>query len=182
RSRSHGNCILAYGSERDGPLTCVCQQASQPTDFSIEAWTNAIILHPIYAGIQRPWGALMGIHLRDLASWARNRKFIAGALVGLTLSIGILIGTVISGRVNATHSFLPSGAAPLEVPNPVSLSNAFGAIVERDEPAVVNISTTQVIDRKGQPKSHGGSADPFHDFFNRFFDSPNEGPEAERSL
>jgi serine protease Do len=124
----------------------------------------------------------MGIHLRDLASWARNRKFIAGALVGLTLSIGILIGTVISGRVNATHSFLSSGAAPLEVPNPVSLSNAFGAIVERDEPAVVNISTTQVIDRKGQPKSHGGSADPFHDFFNRFFDSPNEGPEAERSL
>src|ERR1700726_4054748 len=124
----------------------------------------------------------MGIHLRDLASWAGNRKFIAGALVGLTLSIGILIGTVISGRVNATHSFLPSGATPLELPNPVSLPNAFGAIVERDQPAVVNISTTQVIDRKGQPQNRGGGADPFHDFFNRFFDAPNEGPEAERSL
>jgi serine protease Do len=124
----------------------------------------------------------MGIQLRELASWARNRKFVASLLVALTLSIGILIGTVISGRVTATHSILPSGATPLELPNPVALSGAFGAIVERDEPAVVNISTTQVIDRKGQPKNRGGGSDPFHDFFNRFFDAPNEGPEAERSL
>jgi serine protease Do len=124
----------------------------------------------------------MGMQLRELARWVRNRTFVVGVLVALTLSIGILIGTVISGRVTATHSFLANGATPLELPNPVSLSNAFGAIVERDEPAVVNISTTQVIDRKGQPQSRGGGSDPFHDFFNRFFDSPNEGPEAERSL
>src|SRR6266566_4631311 len=124
----------------------------------------------------------MGIQLQELASWARNRKLVASLLVALTLSIGILIGTVISVRVNATRSFLPNGATLLELPNPVSLSSAFGAIVERDEPAVVNISTTQVIDRKGQPQNRGGGADPFHDFFNRFFDAPNEGPEAERSL
>jgi len=124
----------------------------------------------------------MGIQLRELSRWVRNRTFVVGVLVALTLSIGILIGTIISGRVTATHSFLANGATPLELPNPVSLSNAFGAIVERDEPAVVNISTTQVIDRKGQPQSRGGGSDPFHDFFNRFFDSPNEGPEAERSL
>lgn len=124
----------------------------------------------------------MRIQRRELASWARNRTFIVGVLVALTLSIGILIGTIISGRVTATRSFLPNGASLLELPNPVSLSSAFGAIVERDEPAVVNISTTQVIDRKGQPQSRGGGSDPFHDFFNRFFDAPNEGPEAERSL
>src|SRR5438309_9860434 len=124
----------------------------------------------------------MGIQLRALAAWARNRKVVASLLVALTLSLGILIGTVISGRVIATHSFLSNGATRLELPNPVILSNAFGAIVERDEPAVVNSSTTQVIDRKGQPQSRSGGADPFHDFFNRFFDSPNEGPEAERSL
>jgi len=64
----------------------------------------------------------MGIQLRELASWARNRKFVASLLVGLTLSLGILIGTVISGRVIATHSFLPSGATPLELPNPRSYS------------------------------------------------------------
>jgi serine protease Do len=124
----------------------------------------------------------MGIQLREVCNWARNRTFVVGVLVALTLSIGILIGTIISGRVTATHSFLANGATPLELPNPVTLSNAFGAIVERDEPAVVNISTTQVIDKKGQPQGRSGGADPFHDFFNRFFDSPNEGPEAERSL
>src|SRR5260370_14193715 len=124
----------------------------------------------------------MGIQLRKVSNWARNRTFVVGLLVALTLSIGILIGTIISGRLTAPHSFLAKGATPLELPNPVTLSNAFGAIVERDEPAVVNISTTQVIDKKGQPPSRGGGADPFHDFFNRFFDSPNEGPEAERSL
>lgn len=124
----------------------------------------------------------MGIQLRELATWARDRKLVASLLVALTLSIGILIGTVVSGRVNATRAFLPNGATPLELPSPVTLSGAFGAIVERDEPAIVNISTTQVIDRKGQPQSRGRGADPFHDFFNRFFDAPNEGPEAERSL
>ena len=123
----------------------------------------------------------MGMSLGELAGKLRNRKIAAMALVVVTLGIGILIGTVISGHVTATH-FLPSGATPLELPNPVSLSNAFGSIVERDEPAVVNISTTQVIDRKGQPSSRNRSLDPFHDFFNRFFDSPDEGPEAERSL
>jgi len=125
----------------------------------------------------------MGIQLREIGAWTRERKFAAMLLVAATLAIGILIGTVISGRVNATHSILPSGATLLDLPNPVSMSNAFGAIVERDEPAVVNISTTQVIERKGQPQNRGGgSLDPFHDFFNRFFDAPDEGPEAERSL
>jgi len=124
----------------------------------------------------------MGIQLRELATWARDRKLVASLLVALTLSIGILIGTLVSGRVNATRAFLPNGATPLYLPSPVTLSGAFGAIVERDEPAVVNISTTQVIDRKGQPQSRGKGADPFHDFFNRFFDAPNAGPEAERSL
>src|SRR5262249_2022559 len=75
------------------------------------------------------------------------------------------------------------GVAPLVLPNPVSMSSAFADIVKRDEPAVVNISTTQVITRKEQ-SSQGRTpkADPFHDFFNHFFDSPEEGPEAERSL
>src|SRR5581483_3781331 len=132
---------------------------------------------------QRPPGVVMRIQLRELASWVGNRKLVAGLLVALTLCIGIIIGTVVSGRVSATHAFLPNGATPLDLPNPVSLSNAFGAIVERDEPAVVNISTTQVIERKGQSQNRGGgSLDPFHDFFNRFFDAPDEGPEAERSL
>ena len=125
----------------------------------------------------------MGVQLREAASWVRNRKFLAFVLVTLTLSVGILIGTTISGHVSATHVSLGAGATPLEMPTPVSMSNTFASIVKRDEPAVVNISTTQVIARKqSQRAPQGRGQDPFQNFFNRFFDAPEQGPEAERSL
>jgi|SRR5579859_3696584 len=60
RSRGHGSCSLAYGSERDSVLKGIGRQASQSTDFPIEAWTNAIILHPIYAGISAAFGSTYG--------------------------------------------------------------------------------------------------------------------------
>src|ERR1700722_2074191 len=99
----------------------------------------------------------MGLQLRELASWARGRKLLAMALVMLTLSIGIVIGTVVSGRVSATRPILASGGTPLVLPSPVEMSHAFGRIVKRDEPAIVNISTTQVIGRTATPKPHGGT-------------------------
>lgn len=125
----------------------------------------------------------MGLQLRELASWARNRKWLAMVLVMLTLSIGILIGTLVSGRASATRSILANGGTPLVLPSPVEMAHAFSGIVKRDEPAIVNISTTQVIDRGTMLRQHGGGGpDPFQDFFNRFFDAPSTGPEAERSL
>jgi serine protease Do len=132
----------------------------------------------------------MVAQLSELARWVRNRKFMATLLATVTLSIGILIGTVISGRVGAARPAIGMGATPLALPNPVSLSTTFSVIAERDEPAVVNISTTQVIERHGQQGEPGNQSqgrspnnqDPFQDFFNRFFDAPDDGPEAERSL
>lgn len=124
----------------------------------------------------------MGIQLRELLTWARHRKYLATLLVVATLGIGILIGTVISGRVAATKAFVGNGATPLAIPDPVQLSSTFASIVNKVEPAVVNINTTQVIERKRGPRSRRGSDDPFQDFFDRFFDSPDQGPSAERSL
>ncbi len=125
----------------------------------------------------------MGLHLRELAIWAQGRKLLATVLVVLTLSIGILIGTLVSGRASATRSILANGGTPLVLPTPTEMSHAFSGIVKRDEPAIVNISTTQVINRSAASRQHGGGgADPFQDFFNRFFDAPSTGPEAERSL
>jgi hypothetical protein len=40
---------------------------------------------------------MMGLQLRELASWAQSRKLLTAVLVMLTLSIGILIGTLVSG-------------------------------------------------------------------------------------
>jgi serine protease Do len=132
----------------------------------------------------------MGMQLREIAAWARNRKILASLLMTVTLSVGILIGTVISGHVSATHALAGADPAPLAVPDPVQMSNAFSAIAGRLEPAVVNVSTTQVIDRRSRRSPHGGDQqdnnnnnnDPFQDFFNRFFDFPDQGPTAERSL
>ena len=102
----------------------------------------------------------MGIQIRELMDWVRRRKFFAGVLVVFTLAIGILIGTLISGRALATRTQASNGATLLAIPDPVSLSGTFSAIAGKLEPTVVNISTTQVIDRpKGHQKRKQG--DPF---------------------
>src|SRR5580658_3499411 len=126
----------------------------------------------------------MGIQFQEVLSWARRRKVFASLLVTLTLAIGIIIGTVIYGRALDTHEqTAPSGAALLAIPDPVTLSNGFSGISKRLGPAVVNISTTQVIEKpKSSGKSNKRYNDPFQDFFDRFFDSPDNGPDAERSL
>jgi serine protease Do len=124
----------------------------------------------------------MGVQFRELMAWARHRKVLASLLVAMTLAIGILIGTVISGHVAATKAVTGSGATPLATPDPVQMSSTFATIVSKVEPAVVNISTTQVIERKRPRRPRGQSEDPFQDFFDRFFDSPDQGPTAERSL
>jgi serine protease Do len=137
----------------------------------------------------------MGIQIREFAAWARNRKIMATLLMTMTLAIGMLIGTVISGRVGASHPAVGTDATPLAIPDPVQLSSAFASIVSKVQPAVVNISTTQVVERgkpgQGAPSQRNrdqmGPDDdqqqqPFQDFFNRFFDFPQQGPSAERSL
>jgi len=127
----------------------------------------------------------MGIQIQEVVSWARRRKLFASLLVVVTLGIGIVIGTLVSGHALATHDqTAPNGASLLAIPDPVTLSNGFSGISKRLEPAVVNISTTQVIEKaKGSDgKRNKHYNDPFQDFFDRFFDSPDNGPDAERSL
>ncbi len=121
---------------------------------------------------------------RDARSgWTRRGKLLVTLLVTCTLGVGIVLGTIISGRVAATRNgqAAATGAALLTVPDPVRLSSAFATIVTRVEPAVVNISTTQVIEA---PRGGIGprGQEPFEDFFDRFFSFPDRGPEAERSL
>src|SRR6185312_6545639 len=61
----------------------------------------------------------------------------------LTLSLGIVIGTLVSSGVKAARSdYAASDATPLVIPNPVQLSNTFSQIAKMAGPSVVNISTT----------------------------------------
>jgi serine protease Do len=127
--------------------------------------------------------------VRNSKDWTARRKLIATVSIAATLVIGIFIGTLVSGRVSAMRgfSFAGTNATPLALPDPIPSSNSFSSIVNRVEPAVVNIATTQVIDRKS--KKHHASPldpdDPSEDFFFHFFDGHPGGqtqPQAERSL
>jgi serine protease Do len=131
----------------------------------------------------------MGEQVKELMNWARRRKILASLFVTFTLAVGIMIGSIVSGRVSATKSFGFSGttATPLTVPDPIPASNSFASIVNKVEPAVVNIATTQVLERKSASKKRRAQPyeqdDPMQDFFDRFFDGRQDGPpQAERSL
>jgi serine protease Do len=130
----------------------------------------------------------MGEQVRELMNWAKRRKLTASVFLVLTLGIGILIGTLVTGHTAAMKgfSFAGAGAAPLPLPAPIPSSNSFSAIVARVEPAVVNISTTQVLERKSARKRRAqpyDQDDPMQDFFDRFFDGSQDAPpQAERSL
>ena len=89
----------------------------------------------------------MGIQFQELFSWARRRKVSAFLFVVVTLTVGIIIGTVMSGRALATRAQSATGATLLSIPDPIVLSNGFSAISKKVEPAVVNISTTQIIEK-----------------------------------
>src|ERR1700682_34214 len=131
----------------------------------------------------------MGEQVKDLFIWARKRKILAMFFVAFTLVVGILIGSVVSGRVSAVkNTFAGVGATPLALPDPIPASNSFSAIVKRVEPAVVNIATTQVLERRASKRKRPQQfdqqqEDPMQDFFDKFFDGQKDGPpQAERSL
>jgi len=135
----------------------------------------------------------MAEQVKEFLNWARRRKVMAVAFLVLTLGVGIVIGSIVSGRVSATKTLGFSGtdATPLSVPDPVPSSNSFASVVNKVEPAVVHIATTQVLERKQfhqkrrtQPnQNQPNQDDPMQDFFDRFFDGRQDGPpQAERSL
>ncbi|HMI51973.1 MAG TPA: Do family serine endopeptidase [Candidatus Saccharimonadales bacterium] len=131
----------------------------------------------------------MGDQVNEIVNWARRRKILAGLAVAFTLTVGILIGSVVSGKVSAmkTPSFAGKGATALAVPDPIPSSNSFAGIVNRVEPAVVNIATTQVMDRRSAMKKKRSQPydqdDPMQDFFDKYFEGQKDAPpQAERSL
>jgi len=95
------------------------------------------------------------MQLRLNALWGRckaNRSAFTLVIL-LTLALGILLGTIISGGVRGQEK-RSSDAAPLSVPSPRQLSNQFTQVAKSLEPAVVNINTESTLKptarRRGQ--------------------------------
>jgi serine protease Do len=121
--------------------------------------------------------------------WAYTLSILA------TLSVGILIGTVISYGVKGKEG-QKSDATPLTLPSPQQMSNAFSQIAKQMEPSVVNINTESTVKnvhrRRGQnPDDDDNGGGGMDDFFNHFFGGPGgqagpggpgDGSIRERSL
>jgi serine protease Do len=109
-----------------------------------------------------------------------NRRLLYLTLIAATLTIGVVIGTIVSGGAKAGEQ----KPAPLIIPDPVSLSNAFSQIAAQLDPAVVNITTESVVEAPTRSRGRGGNGgngrqqpnDPFG-FFD-FFGSPDVPEKA----
>src|SRR5882672_6129898 len=73
-----------------------------------------------------------------------QKRLLYLTLIIATLTIGVVIGTIVSGGVKATGE--QQKAATLVIPDPVSLSNAFSQIAANLDPAVVNINKEATVE------------------------------------
>src|SRR5437762_2240312 len=113
-----------------------------------------------------------------------KKRLLYLTLIIATLTIGVVIGTIVSGGVKAGEQ----KAQPLVIPDPVSLSNAFSQIAANLDPAVVNISTESVpespIPVNGRSNRNNRNQDPrqinpFGDLFD-FFGAPDQPNPNEK--
>ncbi len=128
----------------------------------------------------------MDPHVSGFRQKLKANRFASTLVILATLSLGILIGTVVSAGVKGKEQNPSSDATPLKVPSPVKMSNEFSQIARQLEPSVVNINTESTVKnphrRMMPPGGQGGQGEegpggggngdednPFQDFFNRFF-------------
>src|ERR1700746_2279461 len=140
---------------------------------------------------------------RESAFWVslKANRWLYTLSILATLTVGILIGSVVSYGVKGKEAQKSSDASPLTVPSPQQLSSTFSQIAKQLEPAVVNINTESTIknphkqrrgarpgpDEDDNGGGGGGGGSPFDDFFDRFFGGQggpggSGGDIKERSL
>ncbi|MSV34435.1 MAG: Do family serine endopeptidase [Bryobacterales bacterium] len=118
----------------------------------------------------------------------REQKLLSTTLLLLTLSIGIVIGTLINTGVNAQRAGTAApDATPLSIPKAVQIGNEFSKLAKQLDPSVVNITADYVPKlQEGKNKQKGGDDgdDDSNDLFRRFFGGPGGGgdgsPQAQR--
>ena len=110
-----------------------------------------------------------------------KKRLLYLTLIVATLTIGVVIGTIVSGGVKAGEQ----KSQTLVIPDPVSLSNAFSQIAANLDPAVVNISTEAAAEGPVRSRTDRNNRnqdprqlDPF-DFFN-FFGAPDQPERNEK--
>ena len=118
----------------------------------------------------------------------RQQKLLSLSLLLVTLSIGIVIGTLINTGVHAARGQAAApDASPLVVPNAVQLGNEFSKLAKRLEPSVVYITADYTPKANENPHARGheeeeqgpgdsNGNDDGLDLFKRFFrNGPSSG-------
>src|SRR5215471_1578324 len=91
----------------------------------------------------------------NLFDKARSQKLLSFTVILFTLSLGVVIGTLITtGAKAAKDNAAAPGASPLVIPSPVQLSSQFTVIAKAAEPTVVNISTDYLPKQTPQARSN----------------------------
>ena len=118
----------------------------------------------------------------------QKQKLLSFSLLLFTLSIGILIGTLLTRGVSAQKGAGAADATPLTIPDPVQLSTAFSQLAKKLEPSVVNITATSLAKqapatgnrRRQQVVPQDPDDDQGFDLF-RFFQGPfGDSPQSQR--
>ena len=116
----------------------------------------------------------MNSRFSALLAQARAQRVISSLAILLTLSVGILIGTVLS-RSGVRGSSTPD-ATLLPMQTAQQLSTTFAQVAKKVEPAVVNINTeSNPKPRRRLNRGQGNQGDDLQDFFNRFFGGQGQG-------
>jgi serine protease Do len=121
---------------------------------------------------------------RESAFWVRfkAKRWAYTLTILATLTVGILVGTIVSSGVKGKEGQKSSDATPLTIPAPQQLSNQFSQLAKQMEPSVVNINTESTVKSprrrgrapQGDPGDQGGQGgggddNNFQDFFDKFF-------------
>jgi serine protease Do len=108
----------------------------------------------------------------------REQRFLGFSMLLVTLSVGILIGTLLTTGVKAGREQVAPDATPLVVPSPVQVRNEFAELAKRVENSVVHINTVdegkQQEARKSAPRGQQRNQEDDEeqdsmDLFQRFF-------------
>jgi serine protease Do len=117
----------------------------------------------------------------------RQQKLLSTTLLLVTLSIGIVIGTLVNTGVHAQRSGMAApDATPLVVPKAAQVGNEFTKLAKMLEPSVVNITadyTPKLQEGKNRKKNDDDDQgdDDSSDLFRRFFGGPGGGDSTPQS-
>jgi len=119
----------------------------------------------------------------------RQQKLLSMTLLLVTLSVGIVIGTLINTGVHAQHSQAAApDATPLVIPKGVVVGNEITKLAKMLEPSVVNITAdfTPKVSSKGKRQPDDDQSDDPSELFRRFFggqggDLPEPNQRREQS-